>query len=69
MSANFMLRSMQPIMQHIPANKKGKLAGYCKQCGMMLMEGEVGCARPNCYCKEITDQAPQEKIWGFPTKY
>ena len=46
--------------EYVPANVKGKLKGYCKRCGMMIIDGkESSC--PKCGHVKLTEKAPEEK--------
>ena len=44
-------------------NVAGKLAGYCKDCGMMKIMGEKKCVR--CGCEKTTSKAPKSKMRIF----
>ena len=49
-----------------PANKKGKLKGYCKKCGMMIIDdGESSC--PKCGGVSLTQNAPKESMRLYAT--
>ena len=43
-------KSTQTQQENEP-NKSGKIKGYCKQCQMMLMDGDEEC--PACACVEL----------------
>jgi len=47
-------------------NKKGKLKGYCSECGCMMMEGEEECAR--CLsAKGVVSNAPEQRDFAPAT--
>ena len=52
--------------EDVVANKKGKLKGYCKKCGLMIIDdGESSC--PKCGGMRLTLNAPPESYRIYAT--
>ena len=54
--------AIHPNMKSEPfrPSKTGKLKGYCKECGMMLMDSDEECPRLGCFCTEVVAYPPAE---------
>ena len=52
---------------YVEPNKKGKVAGYCSSCGMMMIVGEEVCTRCLATGGVVVDEAPEARDFGVAT--